>query len=326
MINLSNVLSLPVKQDYGVKKQKENNNLTDYSKNNACPKLVSPSLEHLKANYLTFKGNPEPVEETQLEFPFIATDLKSKEEAKTELPPFLSNMLSEEQISGQLRFKPYEKTADLIAQNCFKGDNTMVVHEGGAMQDLVANNFAAMLDQGKFKNLDMTKENTNVYYLDTEHMRSECQSAEEVPKKLGEVLASLKEKAGDKKNLIFISDPTIIYPKIDHPQFRTIAFVPLEHNQPSPTSLAELLNGEAPSKGGKHDQLPKEIEEILSKDPSINVIELTSAGAPETKAFLRENKDKIGKLAKPVINSQCVKINDSAYTAFNKMAQNNSKR
>ena len=37
-----------------------------------------------------------------------------------------------------------------------------------------------------------------------------------------------------------------------------------------------------------------------------------------------QNKDNIGKLAKPVINSQCVKINDSAYSAFNKMAQNNS--
>ena len=37
-----------------------------------------------------------------------------------------------------------------------------------------------------------------------------------------------------------------------------------------------------------------------------------------------QNKDNIGKLAKPVINSQCVKINDSAYSAFNKMSQNRS--
>jgi len=54
MINLSNVLNLPIRQDYSVKNQKEKNNLTENSNNNAQIKLASPSAEHLKANYLSF--------------------------------------------------------------------------------------------------------------------------------------------------------------------------------------------------------------------------------------------------------------------------------
>jgi len=302
MINLSNVVSLPVRQDFNVKKQEEKNNLANCSKNNASLSLVSPNVEHLKANYLSFGVN-----------------LKPKTETPVELPPFVSNMLSEEELSSQIRFKPYEKTADFIAQNCLKGKNTMLVHEEGAMPDLAANNFAGMLVKGKFKNLGMTKENTEVYFVDTamavENINQNLQTRlvnrveQEGKTNIKELYEEEKQKPDpdiekmqmfwhkkaeiEKKNVVvFISDPTIMTFQPSSPNIKTVSFAPLQMDQPSENPLAALMGGED-SGGGSKNGLPKEVEKILSMDPSMSLLELPAAGAPETKSFLKANKDEL---------------------------------
>lgn len=289
MINLSNVMNLPVKQNYNVKNKQEKTNLTDCSKNNNSPILASPKSEHLKANYLTFGVNVRP-----------------KTETKFELPPFVSNMLSEEELSNQLRFKPYEKTADFIAQNCFKGDNTLLAHAQGAMPDLAANNFAGMLAKGKFKNLGMTKENTEVYYVDTEmaieniNVNLKTRVNERINKE-GEkanvegIITEEKQKPDqdiqkiqmfwhkkaeiEKKTVVvFVSDPTIMTFKPSSPNIKTVSFAPLQQEM---------------SDDPKQQSSPfsPEIEKLMSMDPSISMLALPCPGAPETKSFLKANKD-----------------------------------
>ena len=71
MINLSKMVNLPVKQNFSVKNQTEKNNLAENSQNSVSPKLVSPGVEHLKANYLSFSAKKpvtkkEPVDSEQL--------------------------------------------------------------------------------------------------------------------------------------------------------------------------------------------------------------------------------------------------------------------
>ena len=270
MINLSNVVSLPVKQDYNVKNKQEKNNLADSSKNKISPTLVSPNVEHLKANYLTFGVNKKPADVK------IFEPKNKVEPPAEELSPSFSNMLSEEALSDAIKFEPYKKTADFIAQNCFKGDNTMLAYEEGAMPELVANNFASMLDKGKFKKLGLTRETADVHFFSTEDLMAECQNPEEMQQKVGESMKILAEKAAesDKLNLIFISDPTIIYPRINSPQFKTIAFAPLQ-----------------PDASGHNMMLPERIQKIIGMDPSVSLLDLPPAGAPETKSFLKANKD-----------------------------------
>ena len=151
MIKLSNVLNLPAKQDYNINNKQEKNNPSEVSENPTGLKLVSPSIENLKANYLSF-----------------GVTKKAATNKKEVLPPFLTDMLSEKDLSTALKLKPYEKTAELIAQNCFSGNNTVLAFEEGAMPDVAANSFASMLAQGKFKNLGMTPKTTAVYFVDTE--------------------------------------------------------------------------------------------------------------------------------------------------------------
>ena len=269
MIKLSNVLNLPAKQDYNINNKQEKNNPSEVSENPTGLKLVSPSIENLKANYLSF-----------------GVTKKAATNKKEVLPPFLTDMLSEKDLSTALKLKPYEKTAELIAQNCFSGNNTVLAFEEGAMPDVAANSFASMLAQGKFKNLGMTPKTTAVYFVDTE--LASANFGENFSKRVNEKMA---KKGEEGKNVILVlSDPTKMALMFNSPKIKTVSFAPLQTEKSSENPLADLLDIES-SASGKKQIFSKEIEKILEEDTSARILELPSIGAPETKSFLKANKD-----------------------------------
>ena len=99
------------------------------------------------------------------------------------------------------------------------------------------------------------------------------------------------KKTEEGKNVILIlSDPTKISLMFNSPKIKTVSFAPLQTEKSSENPLADLLDIES-SDSGKKQIFSKEIEKILEEDTSARIIQLPSIGAPETKSFLKANKD-----------------------------------
>ncbi|MEI7473397.1 MAG: AAA family ATPase [bacterium] len=283
MIKLSNVCSFQKNQSIDLKKKKEVIPQTVSHNQNMTNNTVAPSLDHLKANFISFNAR------------------LVRKESKFVEPPYLVNLMTPDSLSTLMKFKPYDKTAEFIAMNCFDSQNTMLVHERGAMPELVANNFVGMLANNKFKNLGMTKENTDVYFLDVNYAKEVIQEntvsrinerlnpddpflnipqvqQEEQMKPDPSIQKCVKhwiDKAEkeNKNTIIFISDPTISFPGLSD-KVKTVSFTEAETDYEHPENY-----------------LSESAKQLMERDPALQELQLETPGAPETKRFLKANKD-----------------------------------
>jgi len=295
MINLSNIINIKTKQNISNSLNKNTNPVYESYKPFHSEEKAIPSPENYRAMYLSFGARKK----------------------QPELPEFFSDMLAEQDLAEQIRLKSYDRTASLIAQNVFKGKSTIALYQKGAMQALVANSFAQNLADGKYKNIGMTKDNTEVYFLNSgeaaevasssietnvqERIKNEGEGnrstiyEEELNKPILDTVNisqffSKKTEKGNKNIIVFVSDPEKFMFSSYGDSMKMVYFVeapPEEKSEKTP--LISLIKNEDEgiiSKG--KNNLPQVAKNILNFAPETEILDLPLVGAPETKSFLNK--------------------------------------
>lgn len=326
MINPLNVVKYGDFTKAKEKKTKSNNNIDNNQQQQTL--LARPSVQNLRANFLTFKGNDNNLDNIPSRMPPLPLDAFNKDpelarqlglitdkEAQAMMPKaqqtkeytfkdlmqeFVSDPKSPEfKKTTKMPWKEYDKAALTIAKDVSLGRSIVMAHEAGAMPELVMENFADKLKDGKYRNIGLTSQNTEIYFIDTDKLMFE-DHAQKVQTMMQEIT---KEPEKGKHRIFFMkdTDENIKFMQGAVPNSSLIIFGEKQPLQQGGTAinpamlnpLLGMMGGAPASTSGKNKDIPESKRAILDGAKAAVRHDLEPVGAPEAAKFIRQNIDEL---------------------------------
>ncbi|OGI16643.1 MAG: hypothetical protein A2287_06635 [Candidatus Melainabacteria bacterium RIFOXYA12_FULL_32_12] len=211
------------------KKQEE---FSSFNKND----LAKPSVENLKANFITFTG-----------------DKSNKEDSK-----------------------PYEKPAELLALNLASGHQVNLVYKEGSEPSLVIDSFSKMLTDGKFENMGFSPNKTSVWALNTSRLINENRDfrgeltikANEAKKRGGKLIVFIQDfpefLAQQKVYPPLINKPVPPFILFEDPRLENVKFVGITSEE----SYEEYTDKKNPYRRSEDNLWLKHFKKVALSAPS----------------------------------------------------------